>query len=81
MKTKRYTEWDGPAAARLHSATDLDLIIFGKRYTVKAFSYNDGTAPSVRIEFWQGETRERCLFGSPRSNSFRFSMDRFEVPV
>lgn len=73
QRTKRYTEWNGPAAARLRSASDLTLNIFGLDYLVKARPYDDGTEPCARIEFWRDGKHEHCLFSKPRAG-FSFSV-------
>ena len=74
---KSYTEWNGPALARLRSGEDLQVTVFGKSFTVKAVPYSDSTTPhGARIEFWKDGEKQPHLnlfFANPEKNDKRFA--------
>jgi hypothetical protein len=52
---KYYSDWRGPALARLRADRDLTLMVFGTPCLVKAVPYTDPAngGKCVRIEFWR----------------------------
>ena len=52
---KYYSEWRGPAKARLRADRDLTLTVFGAPCLVKAVPYTEPKTgiKCVRIEFWR----------------------------
>jgi hypothetical protein len=73
-----YTEWRGPANARLRSDRDLTLTIFGEQVLVRAFRHADpATGDCARIEFYRDGRRQdqatTFTAGIPTDPRFRFS--------
>ena len=51
---KYYSEWRGPALARMRADHDLTLTVFGAPCLVKAVPYTDPAGTKcTRIEFWR----------------------------
>ena len=72
-----YSEWRGPANARLRSGEDLTLTVFGQPTLVRAFRHVDGSGECARIEFYRDgvlQDQATCFTeGKPKDKRFRYS--------